>query len=322
MEVVQTVPARLANFPVSFPSVVMGLAGLTIATQRVESLFGIASVASTALLWLSVAVFAVITATYLRKLVVHREACIREFNDPVRISFFPAFSIAFLLLAIAFLQVHEPTSLALWVVGTVLHLVMTLVVLTIWVQQQRFQIQHMSPVWFLPVVGNILVPIAGVPHGQMDVSWFFFSVGLVFWTILQVIFFYRIFFHHPLPQKLLPTFFILLAPPAVGFIAYVRLNGALDNVALVLYHFALFLFLFLLAQVGMLRRVRFFLSWWAYSFPVAALAIASLLMYHESGGEFFRVVALVVYALLVALIATLAVLTVRSIARREICVED
>ena len=32
----------------------------------------------------------------------------------------------------------------------------------------------------------------------------------------------------PLPERLLPTVFILIAPPAVGFIAYVRLTGGVD----------------------------------------------------------------------------------------------
>lgn len=315
------VPARLENFPVSFFSVVMGLTGLTIATQRVEGLFGWPAVVSTSALVLTVAAFVAITAAYSLKLVRHRDRCAREFNDPVKISFFPAFSIALILLAIAFLPVSEPVSFGLWVAGAVVHLVLTLVVITVWVQQPKFEIHHMNPVWFLPVVGNILVPIVGVEHAPTEISWFFFSVGLVFWTILQGLFFYRIFFHHPLPAKLLPTFFILLAPPAVGFVAYVRLDGV-DNFARVLYHYGLFLFLLLLAQMGMLRRTKFFLSWWAYSFPVAALAIASVLMYHETGTGVFRVIALVVYAGLLAIIGTLAVLTVRSMARKEICVEE
>ena len=55
---------------------------------------------------------------------------------------------------------------------------------------------------------------------------------------------------------------------------------------------------------------------------LAALAIASVLMYHETGTGVFRVIALVVYAGLLAIIGTLAVLTVRSMARKEICVEE
>ena len=72
----------------------------------------------------------------------------------------------------------------------------------------------------------------------------------------------------------------------------------------------------------MLRRTAFFLSWWAYSFPVAALAIASIVMFHETGLGLYRGVAVVVYLALLAIIAVLATLTVRSMLRREICVAE
>ncbi len=75
----------------------------------------------------------------------------------------------------------------------------------------------MSPVWFIPVVGNILVPLAGVVHARRTRSRFFFSTGLIFWIVLQTLFFYRIFFHHPLPEKLLPTFFHPSGSPHTGF---------------------------------------------------------------------------------------------------------
>ena len=140
--------------------------------------------------------------------------------------------------------------------------------------------------------------------------------------ILQTLFFYRIFFHLALPEKLLPTFFILIAPPAVGFIAYVKLSGGVDNFAYILYYFALFMFLFLLVQVPMFRRVRFFLSWWAYSFPVAALTIASVLMYRQTDVRFFYVLACVVFAVLIGIICTLAVLTIRAVVKCQICVEE
>ena len=38
--------------------------------------------------------------------------------------------------------------------------------------------------WFIPVVGNIIVPIAGVDDAPAEVSWFFFSFGLIFWIAL------------------------------------------------------------------------------------------------------------------------------------------
>ncbi len=282
-------PTRVAFFPVSFFAIVMGLCGLVIATQKIEELLEITDIPSTVLLAVALLVFLVITVFYILKIVRHRSQCAAEFNDPVRLSFFPAFSISLLLVGIALLPISSEASLVFWIMGTGVHLVLTLIVLSIWVHHEKFEIKHMSPVWFIPVVGNILVPIAGVTHAPAEVSWFFFSVGIVFWLMLQTLFFYRIFFHNPLPEKLLPTFFILLAPPAVGFIAYVKLNGGLDNFALILYYFAFFLFVFLLVQFRMIRRSRFYLSWWAYSFPVAAFSIAGVLMYRQTDLRFFYV---------------------------------
>jgi tellurite resistance protein len=313
---------RLTNFPVSFFAIVMGLCGFAIAAQKIESMVSANDIVSTILLAIALLVFVVLTVAYASKMARHWDLCVAEFNDPVRLSFFPTFSIGLLLVSIAFLPISMGVSLVFWIVGTVLHLILTLIVLSIWVQHEKFQITHMSPVWFIPVVGNILVPIAGVEHVPHEVSWFFFSVGVVFWLILQTLFFYRIFFHNPLPERLLPTLFILLAPPAVGFIAYVKLSGGVDGFARVLYYFGLFVFLLLLVQLRMLRRARFFLSWWAYSFPVAALTIASVLMYRETDLRFFYVLSLVVFAVLVIIIGTLSVLTAKSVQRRQICVED
>lgn len=49
--------------------------------------------------------------------------------------------------------------------------------------------------WFIQVVGNVLVPVAGVPLGFVDVSWFFFSIGMFFWLILMTLVFNRMIFH-------------------------------------------------------------------------------------------------------------------------------
>jgi hypothetical protein len=158
-------------------------------------------------------------------------------------------SIALILLSIAWLPVSAPYSKLLWLAGTGLHLLLTLYVITQWMHQGKFEIVHLNPAWFIPVVGNILVPIAGVSHAPVEVSWFFFSVGLLFWPVLLTIIIYRVIFHGSLPERLMPTLFILIAPPAVGFLSYLKLTGELDAFAHVLYHGALFFTLLLFTQL-------------------------------------------------------------------------
>lgn len=311
---------RLENFPVSFFSSVMGLAGLTIAWQRAERLFGVN--VSAWLLALTIGVFLVLLGFYAAKCLRHPQAVAKEFQHPVRLNFFPTLSISLLLLSIALLPHSTTLSLYLWAGGAALHLLFTLVVMSIWIHHTKFEITHINPAWFIPVVGNIIVPIAGTVHGYIEISWFFFAIGLVFWLVLLTLVFYRVIFHSPLPQRLVPTLFILIAPPAVGFISYAELTASLDPFARVLYYVALFLTLLLAAQVRLFARLKFALSWWAYSFPLAAMTLATLRMQRMSGAEGFIDIGHVLLTALTLILAGLAALTLRAIARREICVEE
>jgi tellurite resistance protein len=45
------------------------------------------------------------------------------------------------------------------------------------------------------------------------------------WLVLFTIIMNRIIFHNPLPQKLLPTLIILIAPPAVAMLSLASLHG-------------------------------------------------------------------------------------------------
>jgi tellurite resistance protein len=225
-------------------------------------------------------------------------------------------------LSIAFLPIDARISEPLWLIGTALHLVFTLYVVNVWIHHEHFEIKHMNPAWFIPAVGNVLVPVAGVKLGYLDVSWFFFSIGVLFWGILLTIIFYRVLFHHPIDDRLLPTLFILIAPPAVGFIAYTRLSGGeLDAFARVLYYGGLFLTLLLFTQTRRFARLQFFLSWWAYSFPLAAISIASMVMYELSGTEDYRWIGAGLLLILTAIVTLLLVRTGVAVVKHRICVE-
>jgi len=310
---------RLANLPVPMFGIVMGLAGTAIVYLRAGRLLWDSPTPGIFLTGITTLVFAVLAVAYLLKLIKYPDRVREEFDSPVRLHFFPTISISLILLSIAYLHLAPVASLALWIVGTLAHLVLTLKTLSIWIQKEHFGINHIEPSWFIPVVGNILVPVAGVEHAPSDISWFFFSIGIVFWIVLFTVFLYRIIFHHPLARKRLPTFFILIAPPAVAFVSYVRLTGEVDSFARIMYSFALFLFMLLVYQWRMFRSAQFYISWWAYSFPIAALTVASVLMstFNEARGVIALAWGFII--LLTVVVAALTVLTIRAASRREIC---
>jgi tellurite resistance protein len=316
------IESRLEHMPLPLFAIVMGMAGTAIVYLRAEHILWNSQNIGVFLTAVTAGLFVVLAIAYGLKTVKYPNAVRKEFDSPVRLHFFPTISISLILMAVAFLHLAPTLALVLWAVGSAAHLLLTLKILSIWIQKEHFAIDHIEPSWFIPVVGNILVPVAGVELAHTDISWFFFSIGLIFWILLFTIFLYRIIFHSPLAIKRLPTFFILIAPPAVAFISYVRLTGEVDSFARVMYFFALFLFILLVFQWRMFRSAEFFISWWAYSFPIAALTVATVLMSTYSDAGWIVPLAWTFVVLLTALIAGLLALTVRAALRREICRPD
>jgi hypothetical protein len=206
---------------------------------------------------LTIGLFLVLFAAYGAKAYLHPAKVRAEINHPVMMSFFLTLSISLILIGTCLTTWVPEIAVVVWTFGAVGQLLLTLLILTRWVHQEHFEIHHISPAWFIPVVGNILVPLAGVQYAQMEVSWFFFSIGILFWVVLLTIIMYRIIFHQPIDQNLLPTLFILIAPPAAGFVAYLNVAGELDNFGRFLYYSALFLTLLLFTQVRRFLRLPF-----------------------------------------------------------------
>jgi tellurite resistance protein len=317
-----TPASRLQHFPVAWFAMIMGLGGLTIAWRKAEELLTLPAALSPWLLILTSTLFAGLAVAYTVKIIRHRPAAAKEWGHPVKMNFVPTVSIALILLSITWLPVSPPYSKLLWLAGTGLHLLLTLYVITQWMHQAKFEIVHLNPAWFIPVVGNILVPIAGVAHAPAEISWFFFSIGLLFWLPLLTIILYRVIFHGSLPERLMPTLFILIAPPAVGLLSYLKLTGEVDAFAHVLYHAALFFTLLLFTQLRWFTRLKFFLSWWAYSFPLAAITVATLAMFEHTGGIVFLRLAGILLGITTVVIAGLLARTALAVARREICLEE
>lgn len=308
----------LPEFPVAFFAVVMGLAGLTLSLRAAEHALGLGGAASLAATALTVAVFLAIAACYAAKLALHRAAVAAEWAHPVRIAFFPAISISLLLIATILAPLLPGPARLLWTVGAVAQGTLALAVVANWIGHRPFQPMHLNPAWFIPAVGNVVAPLGGVGLGFIELSWLFFSAGMVFWIVLQTLVFNRLIFHDPLPERLVPTLMILVAPPAVAFIAYYRLTGEVDAFARILLNVGYVALGVVLTQTGRLIRLPFALVWWALSFPVAALAVASLLYAEAMASPPHRVIGLVLVAALAAIVAGLVGRTLLAIRADQI----
>ncbi|MGA0808798.1 MAG: C4-dicarboxylate ABC transporter, partial [Burkholderiaceae bacterium] len=168
------------------------------------------------------------------------------------------------------------------------------------------------------------IPLAGVPLGYLEISWWFFAVGILFWGVLLTLVLARLLFVQPaFPEQLVPTLCIFLAPPAVGFISWVLLTQqfadgrSLDVIGHLLFGLAIFFALFLLSQVHRFARIPFYMSWWAFSFPTAAFTTATLVYQSFVPSIWMQALAVGLVAFSTVLILWLLVRTVLAVVRAE-----
>jgi len=312
----------LQYFPLPMFATTMGLSGLTIISHKMEWMLGSQGWLFHTLAYLTLAIYLAILSTYTIKSLKYPQAVLADWNHPIKISFFPAASISLLLLGAAFHPINDRLSFFLWATGCFFQFFLSMAIISSWINHARYEVVHSTPAWFIPAVGNIIVPLVGVHHAPAELSWFFFAWGILFWVILLILVINRLMFHNPMAQKLLPTLFILLAPPSIGFVSYIQLVGELDILGRLIYYWAAFFFFLLLSQVHRMVRIKFAMSWWAYTFPLAAFTSATLLMGRLTGLIFFNYAAQVLYIVTLCVIASLFVRTLIALFKCEICTPD
>jgi len=320
MEVLQE-KNRLKFFPIMMYAIVMGMSGLTITYQKAAIWLDFPHIIGNSLMYITTAIFIGISVIYLMKFFIYFNAVKNEFNHPVRINFFAAVSISMLMLAIIYKEEFPAVSAIFWYPGTLLHFYLTMYTITYWINSNQ-ELAHSNPAWFIPIVGNVLVPVAGVGFASTGILMFFFSVGMFFWVILLSIILNRIIFHHQLAIKFMPTLFIFIAPPAVGFIAYFKMFHQIDFFAMFLFNVALF-FTFLIAfMYKNFMKIKFFISWWAFVFPIASMSIASMLMYVKTKDPTVLLLSYTMVAIVTIVIAIVVYQTIIHMNKHDICIEE
>ena len=314
---------RIEYAPIALFGAALGLTGLTLATLHVETIAQSSHLAGGALLALTVIVLILVSFAYATKIVRLPRSVKADLDHPVRNNSFAIVSGTVVLLGVAFLPFSRAIALPFWIVGAVLQFAVMLLLVAKWIGPHVFERAIVNPLMFLPAAGNVLVPLGGVPLGFIEISWFFFSIGLVLWIVLLSILLGRLMTEAGLPDRLLPTLMILMAPPSLLMIAYLRLNPH-DTSAFpkILYYTSLMFFFVVCTQLPRLLRVHFSLSWWAYTFPFAVFTVGTLAFAQHADLIPLRHFGTVLYVVLVCIVAAMFYRTLQAVVAGEIFVEE
>lgn len=301
---------------------VMGWSGLALAWHRATPVFGeLATGVSLVAGGIALLAFLALAAAMAWRLQRHPGAVQEDLNHPVRHAFFAAIPISLLLLAtlgVAHFGPAAPGVAVLWWLGSIAQFLVTLWVLARWLRgtpaagAAAWNWGGVTPALFIPIVGNVLAPLAGLSLGQAGWASAQFGLGLLFWPLINVLVVVRIAQAGMLPDRLLPTTFIFAAPPAVIGLAALQ-YGAPAPLAWMLWGMALFLALWAATLARRIAAQPFGVPHWGMSFPLAALAALTLRLADTPDGRWLAVPAIALLALASLLILALTLATLRGL---------
>lgn len=259
------------------------------------------------LLWLATMIAILLAPRYFRRL-RQRNALSHEIADPAHGAMLATFPAGLLVLAIAWGSVGPetiPSSVALSITGVLLVVggLTALVYSTVWasvISRVEVPLVKINGGWLVPVVMNLLVPVAMIPIIEqfpnqatelIAIGFGFLGIGSLLFVAVFTLLVVRIATQGSLPAPLVPSLWVPLAPAGVFGIAIIRLfqsgveSGSFNEDLLVIAEimaamsvgFGLWWAIF--AGLDTRRAVKnggipFHLGWWGVVFPVVSMAIA------------------------------------------------
>lgn len=305
---------------------------------------------------LAAVMFVALLIPWSLKLLLFRADVARDYNHPIASSFIPTMPIALLVICLDVLkfghlfwtaETARTIALWLWITGSAGIYVLGFVVVTHVFRHPGIEMDHANFGWYIPPVSKLLIPVAGFElaghfpaHQDLLVGVSLASLGIGFYLFIFVgaAGYHRYLFRGLPAGKFAATFFIGAAPPAIIAVALFKLMrlvaehevfgltaaviGPVARLA-IMANWGLAAWWFLMALILLVYYKRrlglpFALSWWAFTFPSGAVAIASGLAFQISGIPFVHgfYSAVVVFLLVVWLVVF--ALTVRGLANRRL----
>lgn len=252
---------------------------------------------------------------YAIKLVQAPRTVREDFVHPLTLGFCGAFPVGMSLVAGGVGAYFPSLGRQLWWLSFVL-----LLAFQVWglarLLSGGIELGQINAGWLILFVGGIVLPGPGLSLGLATPAHFSFGVSATIAPILMAILFYRAIAGPPLPEALRPTWLILLVPPSLIYANGVALYSQLVFLE-PLYFFALVLAAALLLVSRRFARWPFGPPWWAFTFPLDALAYAAARYAQDHPAPVWRVLCAATLLLATFFVALVLVRTLRSAASRR-----
>ena len=302
---------------------------------------------------ISVLMFLAILVPWTLRFFMFPSAVRTDLNHPIAASFFPTMPIAVIIIALVlmkfpdmFFSTEASRTLAfwLWIVGSLGIYLAGFIVLPRIYRSDAIELSHANFGWFIPPVAKLLIPVAGFELATLypdrfeltfGLSIASFGIGFFLFLFVGSLVYQRYVLETLPANKFAATSFIAIAPTAIIAVGLFKMMHmfeagtplgldasaitAISTLALLsAWGFASWAFaMAVIIVVSYARHLElpYALSWWAYTFPLGSLAVATGIAWTVTGFESIRwfyiavVVALFGAWIIVALRTILAVVS-------------
>ena len=306
------------DLPIGMYGAVMGLVGLGLTARATATVLpGVVRAPAyftEAWVLLGVIAFCLLLPAYFWKLLRYPRAVRAEFTSPRQMGFCGALPVGMSLVAGGLAPYLPLTGSILWWAAAATLLCFQAWALHRWISG-GIELAEVNAGWLILMVGGIVTPSSGIALGHVDAARVLFGVSAAAAPMLMALLFFRAVLGPPLPEALRPTWFILIVPPALIYANGVALYESVWFLES-LFYFSLLLAAALLVYARGLLRWPFGAPWWAFTFPLDALAYAAARYAQDHPSALWRSVAGATLALATLFVAAVLLRTLRSAASR------
>ena len=210
------------------------------------------------------------------KLVFYPDVIRDDLLNPIILSNSGTFTMALMILSTYINAFDGTLAIGVWILGVALH-----ILLIIWFTYRYiicdFNITVVYPSYWIVFIGITMGAITAHVHGLSEIGFIFFLFGFIAMLITLPLVIYRYLRYPNESDANKPLICIFTAVMSILIVGYTNSVNVISNgFLMVLYSIAFVFFLFALSKVIEYRKLKFYPSYSAFTFPFVITAIASV----------------------------------------------
>lgn len=201
------------------------------------------------------------------KLILYPEKIAEDFKNPIITSTSGTFSMSLMILSTYVVPFMPTLAYGIWILGVGLHILL-IIYFTYHFIIRDFNISSVYPSYWIVYIGITMAAIIAPFHGLGEIGYIFFVFGFLSMIITLPLVIYRYLKYSEIPDANKPLVCIFNAILSILIVGYINSYNTISNEFLiVLYIFACLFYIFSLYKFIEYRKLDFYPSFAAFTFP-------------------------------------------------------